>query len=142
MTDENSPFYWYDPSSVGWLHRRKKDGLEILNEDLARIVEANVNLVPDPLLRELLVEGLRGKLHAKRGRKRLPSRVARDLYIVSLYDDLLPRLQARAGKRSAAGEKKWAVNLAPAEKAYAIIGRYMRIEPERVRNLVSQLKSR
>lgn len=142
MTDENSPFYWYDPSSVGWLHRRKKDGLEILNEDLARIVEANVNLVPDPLLREVLVEGLRGKLHAKRGRKRLPSRVARDLYIVSLYDDLLPRLQARAGKRSAAGEKKWAVNLAPAEKAYAIIGRYMRIEPERVRNLVSQLKSR
>lgn len=96
MTDESSPFYSYDRSSVGWLYPRKERGLDILNEDLARIVEANVDLVPDPLLRELIVEGLRGQLHAKRGRKRLPSRIARDLYIVSLYDDLLPRLQARA----------------------------------------------
>lgn len=142
MTDESSPFYSYDRSSVGWLYPRKEQGLDILNEDLARIVEANADVVADPLLRELIVEGLRGQLHAKRGRKRLPSRVARDLYIVSLYDDLLPRLQARARKRSAAGEKKWAVNLAPAEKAYAVIGRYMGMAPERVRNIVSQIRGR
>lgn len=103
MTDESSPFYWYDPSSVGWLHRRKRDGLEILNDDLVRILETDAELVPDPLFRDLLVEGLKGRLRAKRGRKKTPLGKLRELYIVAQYDYLLPRLQARHDRNKQRG---------------------------------------
>lgn len=84
----NSPDYLFDPSSVGWLHHRKRDKLEILNGDLVRILEADAELVPDPLLRDLLIEGLKGRLRAKPGRKKTPLGKLRELYIVAQYDYL------------------------------------------------------
>lgn len=140
MTDENSPFYHHDPSSIGWLHRRKEKGLEILNEDLARLIDANADLVADPQLRTLLVDGLRGRLHAKRGRKPKQSRTLRDLYVVALYDDLLPRLQARADRRKKKGIQRARADYAPAELACRVIGKRVRLTIEGVRNLVSLQK--
>lgn len=142
MIDESSPFHNYDPSSAGWLRSRKEQGLDILNEDLVKIIQANPDVVSDPLLRDLLVEGLRGQLHAKRGRKRRPSHVLRDHYVVALYDDLLPRLQARADRRREKGIRKARADYAPAELAYKVIGTRVRLKMEAVRNLVSSQKNR
>lgn len=142
MTDENSPFYRYDPSSVGWLHRRKKDGLEILNEDLVRILEANADLVADPALRDLLIEGLRGRLRAKRGAKRTSRRILHELHVVALYDYLLPRLQARYDRNKQRGVRTGRGDYSPAELACKLIGDRMDMEWESVRNLVSLQKNR
>ena len=142
MTDESSPFYWYDPSSVGWLHRRKRDGLEILNDDLVRILETDAELVPDPLFRDLLVEGLKGRLRAKRGRKKTPLGKLRELYIVAQYDYLLPRLQARHDRNKQRGIRTTRGDYSPAELACKLIGNRMSMEWESVRNLVSLQKNR
>jgi hypothetical protein len=142
MTDKNSPFYSYDPSSVGRLHRRKRDGLEILNDDLVRILEADAELVPDPLLRDLLVEGLKGCLRARRGRKKTPSGKLRELDIVVLYDLLLPRLQARHDRNKQRGIRAARGDYAPAELACKLIGNRMNMEWESVRNLISLQKNR
>jgi hypothetical protein len=141
MTDESSPYDLYDPSSLGWLHRRKEKKMDILNEDLARILDANADLVADPLLRGLLVEGLRGRLYAKRGPKRTISRELRELHVVELYVDLLPYLQARADRRKQNGYRKTQVDFAPAELACELIGRRVGMAGESVRNLISRKKN-
>lgn len=142
MTDENSPFFRYDPSSVGWLHHRKTDGLEILNDDLVRILEADAELVPDPVLRDLLVEGLKGSLRAKRGCKKTPLGKLRELYIVAQYDYLLPRLQARHDRNKQRGIRTTRGDYSSAELACKLIGNRMSMEWESVRNLVSLQKNR
>lgn len=141
MTDDSSPYHRFDPSSVGWLYHRKEKGLDIRNEDLARIVESNVDLVPDLLLRELLIDGLRGRLRAKRGRKKTELSRLRELYIVAQYDYLLPRLQARRDRNRKRGTKITRGDYSPAELAYKLIGNRMGMEWESVRNLVSLQKN-
>jgi len=141
MIDKGSPYYNYDPTSIGWLHRRAEGGEEILNADVAQIVEANPALVPDPVLRDYVVRGLAGKLKAKRGRKRGTARMLRDLYIVALYEDLLPRLQARSERRKRKGLGKVRADYSPAEHAQALIARRVGMAtPEGVRNLISSHK--
>lgn len=138
MINKDSLHYRYDPSSIGWLHRRAEDGEEILNSDVARIVEADPALVPDPVLRHYVLRGLAGELKARRGRKRGTARMLRDLYIVALYDDLLPRLQARAERRKKKGIRKGRADYSPAEHAQALIAKRVGMAtPEGVRNLIS-----
>ena len=142
MIDESSPFHGYDPSSVGWLRSRKEQGLDILNEDLARVVEVNADLVPDPLLRDLLIDGLRGRLRAKRGRKKTPLGKLRELYIVAQYDYLLPRLQTRHDRNRRRGVRTTRGDYSPAELACKLVGNRMGMEWKSVRNLVSLQKNR
>ena len=106
MSDKSSPYYHYEPGSLGWLHRRAKEGSEILSADVLRIIEATPDLVPDPVLRRYVILGLRGELKARRGRKRTTGRMLREVYIVATYDALLPRLQARAARQKAGGRRK------------------------------------
>ena len=142
MIEEDSIHYHYDRASIGWLHRKADDGEEILNPDVARIVEANPTLIPDPVLRDYIVRGLAGELKARRGRKRGSARMLRDLYVVALYDDLLPRLQARAERRKRKGIRKVRADYSPAEHAQALIAKRVGMAtPEGVRNLISSHKN-
>lgn len=138
MIDEDSAYYLYDPTSIGWLHRKAEIGDEILNSDVIRIVEANPASIPDTVLRDYIVRGLAGELRARRGRKRGSARTLRDLYVVALYDDLLPRLQARAERRKRKGIRKVRADYSPAEHAQALIAKRVGMAtPEGVRNLIS-----
>jgi hypothetical protein len=139
MIDKNSPYYEHDASSAGWLHRRARNGAEILNSDLVRIINANPELIPDAVCRELVKKGLQNQLKARRGRKRAQLRDLKELYIITRYDELLAELQKEAGDRAGRGHKKSRGDLAPAEKACAVIGDEMGMEWESVRNLVSSL---
>lgn len=75
---ENNPWYWFHPDSPGWIIRRhrqrmdpeglNKDDTHVSAEDVARVVEANPSLVPDPVIRDYVVKGLRSKLPRPRGR--------------------------------------------------------------------------
>ena len=142
MDNQNGPYFRFDPSSIGWLHRRAEEGADVLNADLVRIIEANTELVPDPVLCRFVLAGLNNALKAKRGPKRPTSRILKELYIVALYDDLLPFLQARAERRKTMGRRKARADFAPAELACKLIGNRIGMEFESVRNLVSSLKNR
>lgn len=142
MSSKDSPFYEWDASNPGWVHRRARKGEQILNADLVRIIEANPNLVPDVIVRGLIVRGLKGELKAKRGRKRTTARMLKEAYIAACYEHRLAWLQARAAKRKVRGIRKLPVEHAPAELACELTGREFHMAPESVRNLVSSLNNR
>lgn len=136
MTVPDSPYYQFDPSSVGWLHRRARNKEQILNADLIRILEANPDLVPDDILRNYITRALAKPLPAKRGKKRKFEREIKELYIVATYEHLLPRLRERM-KRERGGKRKIRGTSGPAELLCQMIGKRYKMEPESVRNLIS-----
>jgi hypothetical protein len=69
----NSPHYLFDPSSLGWLHRRHGNKDEITAADLTRILKADPTTGSDPVMAYYIIEHLEGRLKAKRGRKSLSS---------------------------------------------------------------------
>lgn len=140
MIDPNSPHFQFDPSSVGWVHRRAKDGKQILNADLIRIIQANPDLVPDDTLRDHVLRALKKPLPAKRGKKRKSRQELKELYIVATYEDLLPRLRERM-KRERGGKRKIRGTSGPAEWLCERIGKRFKMEPESVRNLISSRNS-
>ena len=140
MHDPNSPHYQFDPASVGWLHRRAKQGDQILNADLVRIIAENPDLVPDETVRDYVIRGLQNDLKAKRGRKSKPYHL-RERYIIATYEHLLPWLQARMA-RERQGRRKARGDLGPAELLYELIGKRFSMEPESVRNLISSYNNK
>lgn len=140
MHDPNSPHFQFDPSSVGWLHRRVQQGDAITNEDLACILEANPELVQDAIFRKQVLLALRGELQGVRGRPTRPPLNDRDLAMLVAYEDLLPRLQAWSKKPNSTYHG-YADGLAPAEYAYELIARRVKmLTGGRVRNIISSLK--
>lgn len=139
---EDSPHYQYEPDSIGWLHRRAREAGQILNSDLVRLIEANPELVADDVVRDFVVRGLKGELKARRGRKAASPYRARNFLILDMYEDLVPRLQARADRRKVKGHRKARADFAPAELACALIADRFGMVPESVRNIVSSLKTR
>ncbi|MGB3740111.1 MAG: hypothetical protein WA948_12265 [Pontixanthobacter sp.] len=133
--------YW-DRSRLGSLHRRAKSGETILAGEVSLIVEANPELVPDDVLREYVICGLKGELKGKRGRKRTSARMAREQYIAAAYDHRLAWLQDRASKRKERGNRRMRGDYSPSDIAYILTGRQFYIAPESVRNLVSSLNNR
>jgi hypothetical protein len=140
MQDRDSPYYQFDPSSVGWLHRRAQNGEQILNADLIRIIEADPKLLSDDTLRDHVLRALKKPLPAKKGRKRKFAKEVEQLYIVATYEYLLPRLKKRM-KRERYGRRKIRGTSGPAELLYELIGKRHGMEPESVRNLISSLNS-
>lgn len=142
MKEPEGPYDLFDPSRPGWLHRRADNGDQILNEDLVRVITANPDLVPDATVRDLVLRGLKGELKAKRGRKRKMSNRLREMLIVARYDAVLPRLQARAARRKAAGYRKPKADRPPAECLHRLLGQTYGMEEESVRNLISRQNRR
>lgn len=65
--DPESPYHHFDPSSIGWLHRRHAAGDTIRKEDIIRLLDADPSNADDPLLQDYLLPALRGELNGKRG---------------------------------------------------------------------------
>jgi hypothetical protein len=142
MHDPNSPHHQFDPSSVGWLHRRAKNGENITNPDLIRVIQASPNLIPDKLLRDYIINALIKPLNATPGPKpRFPLRL-KNYVILEMYEDLVPRLQKRAERRKRNGYKKGRADYAPSELASVLLGRRFRKAPGTILNIVSSLNSR
>lgn len=90
----NSPDYHFDPTSIGWLHRRHATGEEVRKEDIIRLLEADPNNANDPLLQDFLLPALAGKLNGKRGRPPTsPERLLRYQAAISYYEEGLPKFQ-------------------------------------------------
>lgn len=101
MTDapvsKSSPYYAWDRDSPGWLHRCVAENDVILPIDVARVVEKNLDLVSDDVVRTLVLRGLRGELLGKRGRKAL---TAEKIWTMGMrYEELC--MQAVASGRPA-----------------------------------------
>ena len=90
----NSPDYHFDPTRIGWLHRRHATGEEVRKEDIIRLLEADPNNANDPLLQDFLLPALAGKLNGKRGRPPTsPERLLRYQAAISYYEEGLPKFQ-------------------------------------------------
>lgn len=141
MANENSPYYRYDPESLGWLHRRDEDNSEILSADVVRIIKANPELITDAILREYVVRGLEAGLKAKRGPKTTFSQIARNYATVDLYNYWLPRIEKRKHRERSRGAKRKRSDMSSTELAQAIAAKRMGFKsPESVRNLLSSLR--
>lgn len=89
-----SPDYQFDPSSIGWLHRRHAAGEVICKDDIIRLLEADPDNAHDPLLQDYLVPALKGELNGKRGRPAMtPLKLLRYQAARSLYDERLVQFQ-------------------------------------------------
>lgn len=90
----DSPYYQFDPSSIGWLHRRHAAGEVIRKDDIIRLLEANPDNADDPLLQDYLAPALKGELNGKPGR---PAITAVKLYRYqaawSFYEERLAQFQ-------------------------------------------------
>lgn len=90
----NSPYYRFDPSSIGWLHRRHAEREEIRKEDIIRLLEADPDNANDPLLQDLLLPALTGKLNGKPGRPPMSTeRLLRYEAAISFYEEGLAEFQ-------------------------------------------------
>ena len=90
----NSPHYQFDPNSIGWLHRRHAAGEEIRKDDIIRLLAADPGNANDPLLQDLLLPALTGKLNGKRGRPPMSTeRLLRYQAAMSYYEEGLPQFQ-------------------------------------------------
>ena len=144
---KGSVYHHYGESGPGWLEVRKRSGADVTPQDVARIVEANPELVPDMVVREYVLRGLRGELLKAPGRKRSSLQQTREMFVEYLYYDLYPRLKARRKRHRKKGIPKPRSGFSPAELAHALIGKRLAriggaMSPEAVRNLLSSLKKR
>ena len=97
--DNRSPRYLFHPDSIGWLHRRAANGETVLAEDIARIVEAQPELIPDPVLRDHVVQACRGQLRSRRGRPPRSSLGRIKLELAAHQVEVLVRWYRRAERR-------------------------------------------
>lgn len=89
-----SPYYPFDPSSIGWLHRRHAAGEVIRKDDIIRLLEANPDNADDPLLQDYLVPALKGELNGTPGRPAMtPVKLLRYQAAWSLYEERLAQFQ-------------------------------------------------
>lgn len=63
-----SPYDVLDASSLHGMHLKKQLTMPLKVKDLAPVIRANPEMIPDEPTRELVMEILEGKLGAKRGR--------------------------------------------------------------------------
>ena len=147
MIDESdrvnqSPFDLFDPDRPGWLHRRSSRKEDILPADVARILEQNPELLPDIVIRDLAVRGLRGELKAKRGRKPR-SQGLLEWRLMARYADLVEELLADKPRTRRTGPSPAAQGPSPMELIHAILAKEFKLGgADNVRNLISSLKNR
>lgn len=142
---KDSAYHHYGESGPGWLEVRKRSGADVTPQDVARIIEANPELVPNEIVRDHIIRGLQRTLHKARGRKRTGLQQTREMFAEYLFDDLYPRLKARRERQRKKGIHKPRSGFSPAELAHALIGKRLGriggdMSPEAVRNLLSSLK--
>ncbi|WP_084690886.1 DNA methyltransferase [Sphingomonas sp. SRS2] len=60
-----SPHFQFDPSSIGWLHRRNRNGEEVTASDLHRLLIADPTNGADPVMHGYLLDVCTGGLTVK-----------------------------------------------------------------------------
>lgn len=111
----SSPHYQFHPDSIGWLHRKHKQGGVILQEDVARILDADPDSYDDPTMRTYMFRLARGELKPRRGR---PSRSAEELFCIGVAAQLLNEVTEEIREeRRAAGIKGGRTVLEPCVEA-------------------------
>jgi hypothetical protein len=135
--DPASPWYEYDPSSVGWLQRRHRKGDVILTEDIERIVAADRDSFCDPLVQEYLLRALRGDLKPVRGRPALG--ITRDLRIGAAAELLAEETQSVRAERKARGIRGGGALVEPCVEAADRLGDALMLP--RGRTLLNEISS-
>lgn len=142
-----SPFDMFDPDRPGWLKARSDRGQHIAAEDVARIVELNPELVPERLVRNLIVKGLRSELKMSAGRpKRTLSAELRIMFAAEKVDVVkrwFKRAEARGYSYAKAfkAEDPWR---SLSEFAHELVARKykFRISGKSLRNEITRQKNR
>ncbi|BBD98866.1 hypothetical protein SAMIE_1023670 [Sphingobium amiense] len=130
----NSPHYQFDPSSIGWLHRKvalqrqgRESGVFVTAADLKRIAEADPSVFTDPVFQEQIRLALEDRLPTRTGR--LPADPVlwfRTLMADILIEDLAEEIRA---ERRAGGRKRlrgdWEPRVEAAEKISADLCMHM-----------------
>ena len=71
MMNPESPFYWFDERSPGWLVTRERlQGLPVRPADVNRILDVNPEAATDPVMRRYLARLAAGDLRPRKGRPR------------------------------------------------------------------------
>lgn len=94
-----TPYDLFAPTSLWLLARKHEQGLPVLNEDLAILVEGNPDAANDSLVCEYLVRGLRGDLKKPRGRKALGFKRMMKLEWATMCVEVLTRRYKRAREK-------------------------------------------
>jgi hypothetical protein len=137
----NSPHYLFHRDSPGWLIRRSAKGEHISKEDVVRVLKADPTCALHPVVADLMRKALLEELPKKRGRKRGPARRLKELYVLTIYEEVSARLAARRARQRATGIYLRSCHYLPSELAQELIARRTGFAtPEGVRNLISSLK--
>lgn len=137
----NSPFYLFDPSSIGWLHRRHEKGELILPEDVVRLAEADSRNFEDPVFQGYLLAALKGELRRRRGRR--PHGAGFELRLRVATEWLSVRAAEIRAERKRDGYHSHRPDVDPGEEAANEIGNDLFLPRGRsLLNAISSLKQR
>jgi hypothetical protein len=73
----DSPYWHFDPTSVGSLHRKMRDGIPVYKEDIVALMRADPECASDRVMQQYLLPALEGKLSRPKGRQIDESRPAK-----------------------------------------------------------------
>lgn len=136
--DSKTPWDQFGPDSLSFIHRRSEQGAHVSAEDVARIVEANPESIPDPVLRDHVVRGLRQQLQKKRGPQSSAVRELKMLYAAAMVENLTRRLAARSRRRKAKGISRLRSDYGPSELAHVLVANQLGFKSwEVLRNALS-----
>lgn len=143
VSSQTSPYFYWDPTSPGWLLRKAEEGEPISRAEVTRVVKANPDLELDPILFQLMLDTISGTLKGKRGAKANPGAASRQYAAIDLYLYYLMRLKEWRSRAIARGWKRsrgeWGLSEAACELVRRRLG-YASFEV--VRNLISKAKNR
>lgn len=94
--DKTSPYYLFDPDSIGWLKRLHEKDESVSKADVIRLLEADPDHANDPLLQQYVLKALKGELKGKPGRQTTSIvQGVRFLMAQDEYERLLARINGR-----------------------------------------------
>lgn len=121
--DTNSPFFFFERASPGWLRWGTESERYITRSDVERIVAANPGCeLTDPVVADFLARARSGLLKARRGRPQAYPALRRLLWLA--HEDVSKRrLEIRAERRKP-GYQRQRTDLSPVEAAAKEFARF------------------
>jgi hypothetical protein len=118
-----SPYFDWTPASVGWLHRKHRDGTPVFNEEVIGILGADISAAADPVMQRYILPAMKGELPASRGRR--PGGVVRAIKLLIakvLIEDRAAEIKA---ERRLSGQKHRRGDLEPGRQAAGEVARFL-----------------
>ena len=143
MNARDSIFDEWEPTSPGWLLRKHREGEQISKAEVTRVIKANPDLEPDPVLFELMKGAISGSLKGKRGAKRKPGKAAKEYAALELYEYYLPRIRALMEREKVRGRKRLRSDMSATELAHSLVAKQLKYKDAAVvRNVISEVRNR